>query len=91
VSARETDAVDERPLGVVEAFTVTRDQCPKEAVRRVASEGLETVRREGAGALPVQAFYLLTAARGWHGQQAARVKRALEAFLAEHERSGAES
>ena len=78
----------ERTLGVVEAFTVTRDQCPKEAVRKVARDGLEAVARDGAGALPLQAFYLLTAARGWHGDQAARVKRALQAFLDEHEKKG---
>lgn len=79
----------ERPLGVVEAFTVVRDQCPSGAVQRVARQGLETVQREGAGALPVQAFYLLSAVRGWQGPQAARVKRTLEAYLAEQERRGA--
>lgn len=81
----------ERPLGVVEAFTVTRDQCPKEAVRKVAQDGLDAVAREGAGALPLQAFYLLTAARGWHGDQASRVKHALQAFLDEHEKKGGAS
>jgi len=79
---------DERPLGVVEAFTVARDQCPKEAVRRVARDALDAVARDGADALPTQAFYLLSAARGWRGEQAARVKRALEGFLAERKGAG---
>ena len=79
----------ERPLGVVEAFTVVRNQCPSGAVQRVARQALEAVERDGAAALPIQAFYLLTAVRGWQGPQAARVKQALEAFLAEQERNGA--
>jgi len=79
----------DRPLGVIEAFTVTRDQCPSGAVQTVARRGLEAVAREGAGALPLQAFHLLSAARGWQGPQAARVKQALEQFLTERERDGA--
>jgi hypothetical protein len=80
---------EERPLGVVEAFTVTRDQCPSGAVQRVARQALDAVAREGAAALPLQAFYLLTAVRGWRGKQAERVKQALEAFLVEQESKGA--
>jgi hypothetical protein len=79
---------EERPLGVAEAFTVARDQCPSGAVQRVARQALDAVAREGAAALPLQAFYLLTAVRGWRGQQAERVKHALAAFLAEQERKG---
>lgn len=80
---------EERPLGVSEAFIVTRDQCPNGAVQNVARQGLEAVARDGAAALPLQAFYLLTAVRGWQGAQASRVKQALEAYLAEHERKAA--
>jgi len=79
----------ERPLGVVEAFTVTRDQCPNGAVQKVARQALDAVAREGADALPLQVFYLLTAVRGWQGPQSSRVKQALEAFLAERERASA--
>ena len=80
---------DERPLGIVEAFHVTRDQCPSGPVQRVARQALDAVAHEGAGALPLQAFYLLTAVRGWQGPQAARVKQALESYLADQERRGA--
>lgn len=75
----------ERMLGVVEAFTAARDQCPSGAVQRVARQGLEALARDGAGALPAQAFYLRTAVRGWQGPKAAQVKRALDAYLAERE------
>ena len=79
----------ERPLGITEAFTVVRDQCTSGAVQKVARQALDAVARDGASALPLQAFYLLTAVRGWQGPQSARVKKALEAFLAERERAGA--
>ena len=82
-------ADEKRPLGIVEAFTVTRDQCPSGAVQRVARQGLETIQGEGAGAMPLQAFYLRTAVRGWQGPQAERVKQALGAYLAEQERKKA--
>jgi len=79
----------DRPLGVSEAFLVVRDQCPSGAVQRVARQALEAVAHEGSAALPLQAFYVLTAVRGWQGPQASRVKAALEAYLAEQERRGA--
>jgi len=86
-AAAPAPGATERPLGVVEAFTVTRDQCPSGAVQRVARQGLEAVAREGADALPTHAFYLRTAVRGWQGPKAARVKQALDAYLAERERA----
>jgi hypothetical protein len=78
----------ERVLGVVECFTATRDQCPSGAVQRVARQGLYAIAREGAAAIPAQAFYLLTAVRGWQGDRARQVKRSLERYLAEQERRG---
>ena len=74
-----------RRLGVIEAFTAVVNSCPSGAVRRVAEQALDTVKREGSGALPVQAYLVLTAVRGWQGDRAAQVKDALEAFLAEQE------
>ncbi len=79
----------ERPLGVVEAFMAVRDQCPSGAVQRVARQGLEAIQAGGADSLPTQAFFLLSAVRGWQGPVARRVKEALESYLAEQERSGA--
>jgi hypothetical protein len=76
-----------RRLGVIEAFTAVVNSCPSGAVRQVAERALETVQRDGADALPVQAYYVLTAVRGWQGDKATQVKDALEAFLAESDRA----
>lgn len=71
----------ERRLGVTEAIVAVRDQCPSGAVRQVARGALEAVGRDGADALPTQAYLVLSAARGWTGERAALVKRSLQAFL----------
>ncbi len=71
----------ERLLGVTEAIVAVRDQCPSGAVRQVALGALETVKRDGADALPGQAFLVFSATRGWTGERAALVKRSLRAFL----------
>jgi len=72
---------DERLLGVTEAIVAARDQCPSGSVRQVARGALETIGRDGAAALPGQAFLVLSSARGWTGERAALVKRSLQAFL----------
>lgn len=74
-------AGEPRLLGVSEAILAVREQCPSGAVRAVARGALETIAREGAAALPAQAFLVLSAARGWTGERAALVKRSLQAFL----------
>jgi len=94
MSSGDSRDADERPLGVTEAFTVTRDQCPSGRVQQVARQGLEAVAREGAAALPAHAFYLRAAVHGWQGPQAVRVKRALDAYLADrgrHDGAGGDS
>lgn len=78
-------AGEARRLGVVEAFTAVVNQCPSGAVQSVARNALEALKRDGSQALPEQAFLVLSAARGWRGPMATRVKEALEAFLAQHE------
>jgi benzil reductase ((S)-benzoin forming) len=75
-----------RPLGVVEAITAVRDQCPNGAVQSAARNALEAVKREGAASLPAQAFLVLSAARGWTGERAEQVKRSLREFLGRGER-----
>ena len=72
---------DGRPLGVIEALTAVRDQCPHAPVRRHAADALEAVRREGSGVLPQQVFLVLSTIGGWRGERALEVKRALRAFL----------
>lgn len=79
------DAKPPRRLGVIEAFTAVIRSCPSGPVRAVAERALETVEREGAGALPMQAYLVLTAMQGWRGDRASQVRASLEAFLAEQE------
>jgi len=70
-----------RTLGVVECFTAVVRQCPKEPARALAGSALAAVERDGAGALPEQAYLVLTAIGGWQGERASQVKRSLQAFL----------
>ena len=46
----------DRPLGVVECFVAVVNQCPNGSVRRMAENALRGVERDGAAALPEQAF-----------------------------------
>lgn len=80
---RPDDASDasERPLGVVEAFTVVVNQCPNGAVRAVAASALEAVKREGSSALREQALHVLVAIRGWRSPRARQVHAALSGFV----------
>jgi len=70
-----------RILGVVECFLAVVNQCPNGSVRQMAENALVAVERDGAAALPEQAFLVLTAIRGWQGDRAAQVKRSLQGFL----------
>jgi hypothetical protein len=70
-----------RKLGVIEAFSAVIQSCPNGSVQTVARNALEAVKRDGAAALPEQAFLVLTAVRGWRGDKATRVKAALSDFL----------
>jgi hypothetical protein len=72
-----------RLLGVIECFSAVVRQCPNGSARRLAENALAAIEREGAAALPEQAFLVLTAARGWQGERAAQVRRSLERFLEE--------
>jgi hypothetical protein len=73
----------ERILGVIEAITAARDQCPNAAVRSQASNALEAIRAGGRDALPEQAFLVFSTTSGWRGARATQVRRSLQAFLAE--------
>jgi len=70
-----------RQLGVIEAFTVITRQCPNGAVRAAAQSALDAVRTGGSDALRSQAYFVLTAIRGWRGARAEQVHRSLSAFL----------
>jgi hypothetical protein len=74
-----------RRLGVIEAFTAVVNSCPSGAVRNVAEQALDAVKRDGADALPQQAYFVLSAVRGWQGDKASQVKDALESFLTDRD------
>jgi hypothetical protein len=73
----------ERTLGVIEAITAVRDQCPNAAVRLQATNALEAIRAGGREALREQAFLVFSTSSGWRGARATQVRRSLQAFLAE--------
>ena len=79
----------ERTLGIVEALTCVKDQCPSGPVRECAEHALEAIRKGGAEKLREQAYFVLTAMRGWRGDRAAQVHRSLNAFL--EQSSGSDS
>ncbi len=70
-----------RLLGVIECFTAVVRQCPKAAARAMAESALATVERDGSRVLAEQAYLVLGALHGWHGERAAQVKRSLQVFL----------
>jgi hypothetical protein len=72
----------ERDLGVVEAITLVKQQCPNGSVGDCAEQALAAIREGGAAVLPEQAFFVLSAIRGWRGPRASQVARSLRAFLA---------
>lgn len=71
----------ERPLGVIEALTAARDQCPNAAVRVHAARALEALKGGGPDALREQASLVLGTLAGWRGERAEAVKRSLHDFL----------
>ncbi|MCP5059387.1 MAG: hypothetical protein GY937_22005 [bacterium] len=76
-----TDPAPPRTLGVVEAITAVRDQCPHARVRQHARQALEAVGTGGADAFREQAFLVLATLAGWRGERADQVKRSLEQFI----------
>lgn len=71
----------QRPLGVIEAITAARDQCPNAAVREHAARALERIRDGGAEALRDQAFLVFSTLAGWRGERANQVRQSLRDFL----------
>lgn len=76
------DGAKLRRLGVIEAFTAVINSCPSGSVRAVTENALETIKRDGAEAMPMQAYLVLTAMQGWRGDKSTQVRESLEAFLA---------
>ena len=71
----------ERTLGVVEAITAARDQCPSGSARAVAESALANLAGGEPGSLRRQAWLVMSALQGWRGERADQVRRSLAAFL----------
>lgn len=72
---------DERILGVIEAITVVTQSCPSGVVVAAAEGALEAIRAGGADVMKQQAYFVLTAMKGWRGDRASQVHRSLTHFL----------
>jgi hypothetical protein len=80
----------DRTLGVVEAITVVKQQCPHGSVSASADQALEAIKEKGVSAMAEQAFLVLSAIQGWRGDRAKQVHLSLRSFLDDHEKAGAE-
>ena len=75
----------ERTLGVVEAITAARDQCPSGAARNATERALEAIKTGGAEVMREQAWFVCASLQGWRGERADQVRRSLNIFLEQSE------
>ena len=81
----------ERTLGVIEAITAAKNQCPSGAARSCAERALEAIKLGSPGALREQAWFVCNALLGWRGDRAEQVRRSLNAFLEQSEQQSGET
>jgi hypothetical protein len=77
----DSDERAERDLGVIEAITQVTRSCPSGAVVAAAERALEAIKQGGPEVLRPQAYFVLTAIKGWRGERARQVHRSLTRFL----------
>lgn len=70
-----------RTLGVVEAISAARDQCPSGSARACALSALEAIKDGKAEVIREQAWFVCNALQGWRGERAEQVRRSLKLFL----------
>ncbi|MFP6565036.1 MAG: hypothetical protein VCC68_11215 [Myxococcota bacterium] len=71
----------QRTLGVIEAITAARDQCPSGRARAIAEGALANLAGKGGASLRDQAWLVMNALLGWRGERADQVRRSLATFL----------
>lgn len=71
----------DRDLGVVEAITMVTRSCPSGVVVAAAERALEAIKAGGADVMREQAYFVLTALKGWRGDRARQVHRSLSLYL----------
>ena len=86
-SSEETPADPDydRDLGVIEAITMVTRSCPSGVVVAAAERALDAIKDGGPDALKQQAYFVLTALKGWRGDRARQVHRSLTRY---HEENG---
>ena len=71
----------ERDLGVIEAITMVTRTCPSGVVVNAAERALDAIKKDGADAMKQQAYFVLTAMKGWRGDRAIQIHRSLSNYL----------
>jgi hypothetical protein len=77
----ESDRDYDRDLGVIEAITVVTRSCPNGGVTNAAQQALDAIKAGGPDTLKLQAYFVLTAIKGWRGDRARQVHRSLSHYL----------
>ncbi|MAG30169.1 MAG: hypothetical protein CL908_04645 [Deltaproteobacteria bacterium] len=78
----------ERDLGVIEAITMVTRACPSGVVVAAAERALDAIKAGGSDVVREQAYFVLTALKGWRGDRATQVHRSLSRCLEEHTEGG---
>ncbi len=74
-----------RTLGVIEAISAAKAQCPSGSARQCAQRALEAIERGGPDVLREQAWFVCNALLGWRGERAEQVRRSLNEFIEQSE------
>lgn len=82
-AADDNDRDYDRDLGVIEAITVVTRSCPSGVVVAAAERALDAIKDGGPDVLKQQAYFVLTALKGWRGDRARQVHRSLTRYLEE--------
>ncbi len=73
----------DRDLGVIEAIMMVTRTCPSGVVVKAAERALEEIKKDGADTMKQQAYFVLTAMKGWRGDRAIQIHRSLSKYLAD--------
>lgn len=73
----------DRDLGVIEAITYVTRSCPSGVVVSAAERALEAIKAGGSDVIKQQAYFVLISMKGWRGERATQVHRALTRYLEE--------
>ena len=77
----DTEPDYQRELGVVEAITFVTRSCPSGVVVTAAEQALDAIKEGGADVMKQQAYFVLTAIKGWRGDRARQVHDSLTRYL----------